>query len=136
MKAQKYIKSASGREHPNPAIPLLLPDRHRPMHLTPAQALSKLADSGQRFVELFSHGSLLVEVYKPEQVDLQKPHTRDEVYIIINGSGTFYAGGHRQPFAPGDFLFVPAGVEHRFEDFTNDFSTWVLFYGPEGGEKK
>ena len=21
-----------------------------------------------------------------------------------------------------------------FEDFTDDFSTWVFFYGPEGGE--
>lgn len=35
---------------------------------------------------------------------------------------------------PGDLLFVPAGVEHRFGPFTDDFATWVLFYGPEGGE--
>ncbi len=34
----------------------------------------------------------------------------------------------------GDFLFVPAGVEHRFENFTSDFATWVFFYGPVGGE--
>ena len=34
----------------------------------------------------------------------------------------------------GEALFVPAGVEHRFEDFTPDFATWVFFYGPEGGE--
>jgi len=31
-------------------------------------------------------------------------------------------------------LFVPAGVEHRFENFSDDFATWVIFYGPEGGE--
>lgn len=35
---------------------------------------------------------------------------------------------------PGDLLFVPAGVVHRFEEFTDDFATWVMFYGPEGGE--
>jgi len=35
---------------------------------------------------------------------------------------------------PGDLLFVPAGIVHRFEDFTDDFATWVMFYGPEGGE--
>ena len=29
---------------------------------------------------------------------------------------------------------VPAGVVHRFEDFTDDFATWGMFYGPEGGE--
>ena len=28
-----------------------------------------------------------------------------------------------------------AGVEHRFDDFRKDFATWVLFYGPEGGER-
>ena len=32
-------------------------------------------------------------------------------------------------------IFVPAGIEHRFENFTDDFSTWVIFYGPAGGEK-
>jgi hypothetical protein len=31
---------------------------------------------------------------------------------------------------------VPAGVEHRFEEFSGDFGTWVIFYGPEGGEKR
>ena len=40
-------------------------------------------------------------------------------------------GGVRQPFIPGEVLFVPAGVEHRFEDFTEDFATWVFFFGPE-----
>jgi hypothetical protein len=31
-------------------------------------------------------------------------------------------------------MFVAAGVEHRFEDFTDDLAVWVMFYGPEGGE--
>jgi hypothetical protein len=31
-------------------------------------------------------------------------------------------------------LFVPAGVEHRFEDFSDDFAVWVVFWGPDGGE--
>ena len=43
-------------------------------------------------------------------------------------------GEERHPFNAGDLLFVPAGVVHRFEDFSDDFSTWVIFYGPEGGE--
>jgi quercetin dioxygenase-like cupin family protein len=48
--------------------------------------------------------------------------------------GWFVNGGVRHRFAPGDFLFVPAGVEHRFEEFSDDLAVWVLFYGPEGGE--
>ena len=93
-----------------------------------------LRESGNVFTTVFRHGTLAVELYKPEKVDHQQPHDRDEVYVVIAGTGTFRNGGKSWPFNPGDFLFVPAGVAHRFEDFTPDFSTWVFFYGPVGGE--
>jgi hypothetical protein len=32
----------------------------------------------------------------------------------------------RVPFGPGDLLFVAAGTEHRFEDFTEDLGVWVV----------
>lgn len=104
------------------------------MKLNPKKALKELAAQGSPFLKLFEHGSLCVEIYKPEKIDLQQPHSRDEVYVIISGMGDFINGGSKVTFGPGDFLFVPAGVEHRFENFSEDFSTWVLFYGPEGGE--
>ena len=66
--------------------------------------------------------------------DSQDPHNRDEVYIVNSGSGYFVVEEDRQPFGPGDALFVPAYVMHRFEDITDDFATWVIFYGPAGGE--
>lgn len=84
---------------------------------------------------VFEHGSLQVKLYAPKNSDLQKPHGRDEVYVIARGAGWFVNGPDRYPFQTGDVLFVPAGIEHRFEQFTDDFSTWVIFYGPEGGEK-
>jgi mannose-6-phosphate isomerase-like protein (cupin superfamily) len=90
---------------------------------------------GKKFAELFKHGSLALEIYAPREKDDQKPHTRDEVYIIAQGSGEFLYGNARVAFRPGDFLFAAAGQPHRFENFTDDFFTWVLFYGPEGGEK-
>lgn len=105
------------------------------MQIAVADALDQLRGQDSPFLELFTHGTLAIEIYKPDQIDLQQPHTRDEVYIVISGSGTFYNDGERMPFQAGDFLFVKAGLEHRFEDFTDDFATWVLFYGPEGGEK-
>ncbi len=98
-------------------------------------ALAKLpGPGGERFAEIFAHGTLQVEVYAPRGHDPQQPHTRDELYIVMSGSGTFLNNGSRTPFQPGDALFVPAGVEHRFEDFSDDFVTWVVFWGPEGGE--
>jgi len=103
-------------------------------HLSLKSTQEKLQASGKEFVEFFSHGSLVVELYKPDKVDKQTPHTRDEVYIIASGTGRFFNAGTYVDFSAGDFLFVPAGVEHRFEEFTEDFSTWVIFYGPKGGE--
>jgi mannose-6-phosphate isomerase-like protein (cupin superfamily) len=106
-----------------------------PMRLTPEKALGALAaNPGRKFVELFRHGSLVLEVYKPENVDRQTKHSRDEVYVVISGSGQFVIGNVRQPVEPGEFLFAAAGVEHRFENFTDNFATWVIFYGPENGE--
>lgn len=89
---------------------------------------------GQRYIELFHHGTLSVELYAPRQTDSQTPHTRDEIYVIISGSGRFRRGPEETAFDPGDVLFVPAGEEHRFLEFDDDFATWVFFYGPEGGE--
>jgi len=83
---------------------------------------------------ILEHGSLQIKMYRPAVVDRQEPHDRDEVYFVANGSGTFVNGSDRHPFHSGDMLFVPAGVVHRFEDFSDDFCTWVVFYGPEGGE--
>jgi mannose-6-phosphate isomerase-like protein (cupin superfamily) len=103
--------------------------------LTVINALQSLKDEKEPFKELFSHGSLSVEIYKPKGVDLQQPHNRDELYVIASGSGFFVNGKSRERCKKGEVLFVPAGVVHRFEKFTEDFSTWVFFYGPVGGEE-
>ena len=102
--------------------------------LTLENALRALSTVPEPYVDLFSHGSMSVELYKPVEVDHQEPHSQDELYIVASGSGMFVNGDTRLPFETGEVLFVAAGVEHRFEDFSEDFSTWVIFYGPEGGE--
>ena len=89
---------------------------------------------GKRFATIFEHGTLAVEIYAPRGNDPQQAHTRDEVYFVASGSGEYVCGESRQTFSPTDLLFAAAGVIHRFENFTNDLTVWVLFYGPEGGE--
>ena len=103
--------------------------------LTVEEALAKLPGSeGKRFATIFQHGTLRVEIYAPRGVDPQNPHSRDEVYFVATGNGEFVCDNDRQMFGPSDLLFVAAGVEHRFENFSEDLAVWVLFYGPEGGE--
>ena len=114
---------------------LSTPEAGRASTLTDALALLPGA-GGARFAKVLEHGSLLVEIYAPRGRDPQQPHTRDEVYVVAEGRGHFANGERRHPFGPGDLLFVPAGVTHRFEDFTEDLVVWVIFYGPEGGEQE
>jgi mannose-6-phosphate isomerase-like protein (cupin superfamily) len=95
----------------------------------PAQVAGQL-----RFVTMFERGTLSLELYAPRGRDDQEPHGQDELYVVVSGHGEFVNGGERHPFRAGDVIFVPAGVEHRFERFSDDFQTWVIFYGPRGGE--
>ena len=96
------------------------------------EALSKTT---QPFIQLMQHGSMQVEYYKPDTIDLQMPHKQDELYVVISGAGNFKRAEETIAFKPHDVLFVPAGMAHRFENFTDDFATWVIFYGVNGGEK-
>lgn len=98
--------------------------------VTLGEALAHLRGD-KRFARIWGQGGLEIEVYAPRGEDTQTPHTRSEIYIVARGTGTFLSGEARTPFGPGDILFVPAGVKHRFEDFSDDFITWVIFYGPE-----
>lgn len=104
-------------------------------HLTLADALRRMpGPDGDQYAVLLEHGTLELGMYAPREIDPQSPHTRDELYVVMRGSGWFLNGRERHAFAPGDALFVPAGQEHRFEEFSDDLALWVMFYGPEGGE--
>jgi mannose-6-phosphate isomerase-like protein (cupin superfamily) len=91
--------------------------------------------NGERFALAIAHGSMKVLIYAPRGNDPQRPHEQDEVYIVMKGSGRFVRGSEQELFKEGDVLFVPAGMVHRFENFTDDLIVWVIFYGPKGGEK-
>lgn len=87
-----------------------------------------------RFHYALRHGSMKFGLYAPLGVDTQGPHKQDELYIVVSGTGRFVKNGQEKVFKQHDVIFVEAGAEHRFTDLSNDFSTWVVFWGPEGGE--
>jgi len=100
-----------------------------------AKAVAALDQAQARFTTLFERGTLALEIYRPGDHDPQQPHDRDELYVVISGRGQFEREGSRVGFEPGDVLFVAAHVRHRFVDYSPDFLTWVVFYGPVGGER-
>jgi len=89
---------------------------------------------GEPFAEAFRHGSMSVEVFAPRGHDAQEPHDQDELYFVVGGHAEFVHEGERMAVSTGDALFVGAGDKHHFEEMSGDFVTWVVFWGPKGGE--
>lgn len=98
--------------------------------LSIAEAQATLAAASGDFVRLLERPSCDVSLYRPVGVDPQKPHLRDELYVIASGSGRFTCEAQTDAFGPGDVFFVPAGADHQFVSFSDDFATWVIFLGP------
>ena len=93
---------------------------------------------GAPFATVMAGGSMRLEVFAPgsntDGRDRQQPHSQDELYFVQGGDGEIIINDQRFAARAGDAFFVAAGVAHRFENFSKDFVTWVVFYGPQGGE--
>ena len=89
---------------------------------------------GARSIEALTHGRMTLKLYAPQGQDPQQPHAQDELYVVQRGRARFEQGGQAVDVGPGDVLLVPAGRTHRFVEFSEDFATWVVFWGPDGGE--
>jgi mannose-6-phosphate isomerase-like protein (cupin superfamily) len=103
----------------------------------PLAATTKWAQ-GVWDIEALRHGSMSAILFTPRGSDYQETHTRDEIYVVVAGSADLFlaekSGEHRLPCITGDVLFVPAGMVHNFERISDDFVTWAVFWGPDGGE--
>jgi len=83
-----------------------------------------------RSAEAFVDGDLEIRFTPRPTNGPQAPHRRDEVYIVASGSGFYRVDGKRTAVGPGDICFAAAHAGHGFEDFTEDFAIWIIFYGP------
>lgn len=90
--------------------------------------------AGERSVLVLQRGTLDVKLVLPVPPNQQTPHAQDEIYVVFRGRGVLVHDGKRDPFESGDLLFVAAGTEHHYEDFTKDLALWRVFYGQRGGE--
>jgi mannose-6-phosphate isomerase-like protein (cupin superfamily) len=99
------------------------------LRLTILESLSRLDRDNADFARLLEKDGFDLSLYRPVGTDPQTPHARDEIYVVSAGSGDIVCAGERSKFGPGDAIFVAAGEPHRFENFTSDFSTWVIFIG-------
>jgi mannose-6-phosphate isomerase-like protein (cupin superfamily) len=67
-----------------------------------------------------------VYVLVAPEPDRQQPHSDDEVYIVLEGSGRLEVEGEARDLREGDAVFVPAGADHRFAGYEN-LTVLVIF---------
>jgi len=102
-----------------------------PLPVSFADACRMPLPEGRRSVEVFRDDIVEVRMAESPGRGPQVPHDRDELYIVVRGSGHYRVGDTVTAVGIGDLLFAAAHAPHGFEDCTSDFSVWVIFYGPQ-----
>jgi mannose-6-phosphate isomerase-like protein (cupin superfamily) len=94
-------------------------------------AVERLRQAGGGYEIVHASPGLELGVYvlvAPEP-DRQQPHEDDEVYVVLEGSGTLEVEGERAELNEGHAVFVPAGAEHRFVGY-EQLAVLVVFDRP------
>jgi mannose-6-phosphate isomerase-like protein (cupin superfamily) len=94
-------------------------------------ALERLRTGGGGYEIVHESPGLELGVYvlvAPEP-DRQQPHENDEVYVVLEGSGTLEVEGERVDLGEGQAVFVPAGADHRFVGY-EQLAVLVVFERP------
>lgn len=105
-------------------------DRTPPPVLLAAARRLKLPE-GRRSAEVFVDADVEIRLAAPPTAGPQVPHRRDEFYIVASGTALYQVEDGVSEVGPGDLLFAAAGAPHGFDDYSDDFAVWVVFYGPE-----
>ena len=66
-------------------------------------------------------------VLHPGQEDTQEPHSADELYYVIEGTGFIELGKSAKPVKKGSIIFVPAGLHHKFYGNKEDMVVLYMF---------
>lgn len=101
--------------------------QHLPEKISLAEAVARVSAEPTPYALLFERGDVAVELFIPRGRDVQSPHIEDELYLIQSGAAILWRNDQRVTCAAGDVLYVPAGMSHRFESFSTDFRTWVIY---------
>lgn len=74
------------------------------------------------------HMDVGVLVLRPGEEDNQKPHSKDEVYLILQGDGYLTIDSEKHPITEKMFYLVKKNKRHYFSDNTKDIIA-VYFLG-------
>lgn len=99
------------------------------MHVYHLDSIGAAGPGGRPYTEFLRVPAMSAGVYTlPAGADdPQQPHTEDELYVVLRGRARIRVGEEDAAVAPGDAVFVAAGVVHRFHAIEEELSVLVLF---------
>lgn len=100
-----------------------------PISIAAACALAPTEGNGA--VEALRDDDVWVRFVARPTAGPQVPHDRDEFYIVASGTARYRWDGGEARVGPGDIMFAAAHAHHGYDQFSDDFAVWVVFYGPE-----
>jgi mannose-6-phosphate isomerase-like protein (cupin superfamily) len=100
-----------------------------PVSLVAARTLQP--PEGSRAAEVFRDDHVWIRFAARPTSGPQVPHDRDEFYIVASGAARYRWDGGETMIGPGDMMFAAAHTPHGYDQFSEDFSVWVVFYGPQ-----
>jgi mannose-6-phosphate isomerase-like protein (cupin superfamily) len=86
-------------------------------------------DARKLYLEFLREPAISAGLYTLEagSTDPQSPHTEDEVYVVLEGRAKILVGAEDFEVKPGDTIFVPANLEHRFHSILETLKVIVVF---------
>jgi mannose-6-phosphate isomerase-like protein (cupin superfamily) len=102
----------------------------RPIHVFEMQGLlDRRKRTDERYSEFLRVSSFSSGVYvlKAGETDLQRPHSEDELYYVVEGRAMIRVADEERKVGPGTLVFVPSRVSHRFHDIEADLVVLVFF---------
>jgi len=96
-----------------------------------ADLIAQRDASGDRYLEFLRVPDLSMGLYflPAGGVDLQLPHTEDEVYYVASGRAKIKVADEDRAVQAGSIVYVAKNVEHRFHSI-DEALTVLVFFAP------
>jgi mannose-6-phosphate isomerase-like protein (cupin superfamily) len=93
------------------------------------KVIAELDNTNGYFLNVFKNKGLNAGILRLRkgETDTQEPHSVDEVYFVIEGTGHIEIEDKMKPVNRADFIFVPANVHHRFVVGNKDLMVLYFF---------
>lgn len=94
------------------------------------KVIADLDNNGSYFLNIFNDKEVDLGVLRLRkgETDTQLPHSVNEVYFVVEGSGFIEIEGKLKHVKKADFIFVSANVHHRFVVDNQDLV--VIYFFP------